>query len=681
MVWYKADESSGSTLADSSGNGKTATLTGSYGFTTGVNSNAVNLTGGYASLPTGIVSTLGDFTIATWIKPSSIDTWSRLFDFGTGTSNYMFFTPKTGDTSLPRFTITTGSGDQTINSSVAISTNIWTHIAITLSGNTATLYINGVVVGTNTNMTLRPSSLGSTTQNYIGKSQYSWDPTFKGAVDDFRIYERALSASEVGTLANVAPTVAVPAAANPATVTGTTTNLHVLGADRTGESNLTYTWSTTGTPPAAVTFSANGTNASKNTVATFSKAGTYNFSVAITNALGLTVTSAVTVTVNQTLTGANATISPAATTVAPGGSTQFNVYGMDQFGDPIATPLSNITWSVYSGGGSISSSGLYTAPVGGSGIATVRATTSTGQILYANATLLSEAVWYPANATSGTTLADASGNGKDATLSGAAAFGAGVSGNALNLTGGYASLPTGVVSTLNDFTIAAWVKIDTLSTWSRIFDFGTGTTVNMFLTPRSGSGTVRFAITTSGGGGEQQINGASALATGIWQHVAVTLSGNTGTLYVNGVAVGTNTNMTLRPSSLGSTTQNYLGDSQYTADPALLGSIDDFRIIGRALSAAEIRQFIYPTIITAANASSVTSTSAVLSVLGADATGGESSLTLHLVRHRHASGARHVLDQRQQFRQDHYGHLHQGRHVQFPGDGDQRGGILDHQQL
>ena len=148
------------------------------------------------------------------------------------------------------------------------------------------------------------------------------------------------------------PPLPPPPPPTPATVTGATASLSVLGADPAGESNLTYTWSTTGTPPAAVTFSANGTNAAKNTIATFSKAGTYNFSVAITNALGLTVYSVVTVTVNQTLTGANATISPAAMTVAPGGSTQFGVYGMDQFGDAIATPLSNITWSVYSGGGS-----------------------------------------------------------------------------------------------------------------------------------------------------------------------------------------------------------------------------------------------------------------------------------------------------------------------------------------
>ena len=86
----------------------------------------------------------------------------------------------------------------------------------------------------------------------------------------------------------------------------------------------------------------------------------------------------------------------------------------------MGTPLSDVTWSVYSGIGTISSSGLYTAPTDGIGIATIRAITSTGQIFFADATITSDTVWYPANDTSGTILADASGNGKDATLTGAA---------------------------------------------------------------------------------------------------------------------------------------------------------------------------------------------------------------------------------------------------------------------
>ena len=95
---------------------------------------------------------------------------------------------------------------------------------------------------------------------------------------------------------------ATAASATPNPVTGTTCNLSVLGADDAGESNLTYTWAATGTPPAAVNFSLNGSNAAKNTTATFSKAGNYSFQVTITDAGGLTATSNVNITVNQTFT-------------------------------------------------------------------------------------------------------------------------------------------------------------------------------------------------------------------------------------------------------------------------------------------------------------------------------------------------------------------------------------------
>ncbi|HSB02532.1 MAG TPA: arabinofuranosidase catalytic domain-containing protein [Anaerolineales bacterium] len=186
---------------------------------------------------------------------------------------------------------------------------------------------------------------------------------------------------------------------------------------------------------------------------------------------------------------------------------------------------------------------------------------------------------------------DTSGNGLNATLVNGPTFTTGRINQAVSLNGSNqsVSLPTGIVSNLGDFSIATWVFLNSSSGWNRIFDFGTGTTVNMFLTPQNGStNAVRFAITTSGNGAEQQITGSSALPTGVWTHVAVTKSGNTGTLYVNGSVVGTNNNMTLSPSSLGSTNQNWLGRSQYSADPFLNGRIDDFRIYNRALSASEV---------------------------------------------------------------------------------------------
>ena len=121
----------------------------------------------------------------------------------------------------------------------------------------------------------------------------------------------------------------------------------------------------------------------------------------------------------------------------------------------------------------------------------------------------------------------------------------------------YVSLPAGIVGAFSNFTVEAWVKLNSTANWCRIFDFGNNTTTYMFLTPQNGStGRLRFAITTSGAGGEQQINGTSALATNVWYHVAVTLNGNTGILYVNGIAVGTNNAITLKPASLGSTVTN-----------------------------------------------------------------------------------------------------------------------------
>lgn len=150
-----------------------------------------------------------------------------------------------------------------------------------------------------------------------------------------------------------APSITATAAASPSPVTGSTTALSVMATDDAGEAALTYTWAATG--PAAVKYSRNGTNAAKSTIATFSRAGSYTFTVSVENALGLTATSSVAVDVLQSL--AAMAVTPATASVPPEQSLAFLGSGSDQFGD--AMPVTP-SWTV-SGGGTISNAGLFTA--------------------------------------------------------------------------------------------------------------------------------------------------------------------------------------------------------------------------------------------------------------------------------------------------------------------------------
>jgi aryl-phospho-beta-D-glucosidase BglC (GH1 family) len=155
---------------------------------------------------------------------------------------------------------------------------------------------------------------------------------------------------------NTPPTIISPPSASLSS-SGNTANLNVLGADNGGEANLSYTWAAIGTPPAPVTFSANGTNAAKSAIATFSRAGSYVLQVTITDAAGLSVTGNVAVTVSQTL--ASISVSPAVASLIGGASQQFTVQMQDQFGNALAAQP-GITWSASIG--NIQQTGLYTAP-------------------------------------------------------------------------------------------------------------------------------------------------------------------------------------------------------------------------------------------------------------------------------------------------------------------------------
>ena len=196
---------------------------------------------------------------------------------------------------------------------------------------------------------------------------------------------------------------------------------------------------------------------------------------------------------------------------------------------------------------------------------------------------------------------DATENANNATLVGDATFGDGIAGQGLVLSNGtgmaesYATLPNGIFEGVEEATISTYVKLDSKAAWTRVWDFGTGQDVNAFLTVQAGgTDAVRFAIKNGEGTTEEQINptAGGVLNVGEWYHIAVTIKGNVGVLYLNGEEIGRNETMTLNLSDLestGGTTQNYIGKAQYP-DPLLNGVVDEFRIYDIALTAEQIEE-------------------------------------------------------------------------------------------
>jgi hypothetical protein len=205
---WKLDETTGTIAADSSGSNLNGTLFGGpvWQPTGGKIGGALKFDGidDYVQLPIGsTINALTDSTFTTWVNWSGVGVWTRVFDFGSGTNSYMFLTPRT-DTGFMRFAITNaGNTAEDMTTAPQVLATGWHHVAVTIDAASKShlLYLDGQVVATKTSARYTPSSLGNTTQNWLGRAQYVADPYFNGSLDDLRIYNCALTASEIAQLA------------------------------------------------------------------------------------------------------------------------------------------------------------------------------------------------------------------------------------------------------------------------------------------------------------------------------------------------------------------------------------------------------------------------------------------------------------------------------------------------
>jgi PKD repeat protein len=172
----------------------------------------------------------------------------------------------------------------------------------------------------------------------------------------------------------------ISASANPSPVTGKTTQLVASANDPNGfTSSLIYTWSLLSGPAGVAFGSNNGTTNGGNVTATFSKAGSYTFQLTVADSYGVSSTQTVSVTVQQMLTSVS--VSPATASIRVNGSQQFKATALDQFGNLLLVqPV--FAWSLVSGPGKISSSGVYTSS--STGTAVIRAQVIVGGITFSN---------------------------------------------------------------------------------------------------------------------------------------------------------------------------------------------------------------------------------------------------------------------------------------------------------
>jgi hypothetical protein len=575
----------------------------------------------YLDLPNGIISALGtQATFETWTTWKSGGDWARIFDFGTsdggenssgggGNSRYIFLTPQRGGTGgTMRFGMNMpipARVENVVDSSAGILTALTEqHIAVTYDevNQIVRMYLNGALVGTGVmpaGFTL--ASMGDV-NNWLGRSQWP-DVMYGGTYNEFRIYNHAMTATEVaaslkaGTEVSIAtlvspkdletgvsatPTLTWASGFMPANATGKAFRLYlsktqadvVNGAAGAMVGDLT---TTTYTVPSSSPLSKDSTYYWR-VDEKFTKPGNPdpNFAAGIVQSFDTVKTVPVLTTSNPfVMIGSDCSLT-------------VNIAS--------ASPVTSVKWF----------NAADNSPVVEGGKISIVTTAASSVLKVTNAAVADRVSYYSVVTNSAGTTQTANllvdvrsglihqytfndGTANDSvgtangTVNGTVVIAGGVATFDRN-TANYITLPAHMVTPLKSFTMMFWMTSGA-NEWSRVFDFGktSGTNgVNYFFYAPTG----RFAIKDASA--EQAVDGtAPVVGGGVTQVACVydTDSAATPTMkvYVNGVFIRQRTNCFAM--SVVDDIECWLGRSHYTGDPGFKGTIDEFRIYDYPISA------------------------------------------------------------------------------------------------
>ncbi len=208
---FNGKDVSGTTAYDRSGAGNTGTLTNGPVISEGKLGQALDFfpggtdTDAYVSIgdPTSGIFDFGsgDFTLGMWLRTTGyINNGSSVNRpiYKKGISNSSGYGLVITSSNFIQFILGNGTTDFTATSSQTVNDNQWHHVFGVRTGDNILLYLDGVQVAT----TAVSGSVSSPIGFYIGDDA-SGSRNVDGLIDEVRVYNRALSASEIMALYNL----------------------------------------------------------------------------------------------------------------------------------------------------------------------------------------------------------------------------------------------------------------------------------------------------------------------------------------------------------------------------------------------------------------------------------------------------------------------------------------------